>query len=517
MATVSVRAFGAIGDGVHLDTKAIQAAIDACAREGGGEVLFPIGTYLSGTVFLKDDVTLHLDPQAVLLGSKDVADYAAPAAGDPSDTMGGLVCAEGVRNVGISGAGAIDGQGKEFPHGMENYNFEAMENAEVKQSFVRPFLVRIKSCENVVIKDVSLRNAACFALYLNQCRQVRVNGVRINNRVNQNTDGMDLYNCEDVFISDCHMSCGDDAIAIYQSGQRIVVTNCVITSRWAAFRIGPFSTGTLKDITVSNCVVYDTYGAAIKLQMVEGGVMENISFSDLVLDHVTGPISLRRAGWLGWRHEREKSLPIGTLRNIRFHNIRATISDNAYPLAHEGPRNPGEARSCITITGLPGCPVEGITFSDVHITFPGGGSRAEAERRNIPEMPDEYPEYHMFGVLPAYGIYARHVRDVALQNVRFDLADPDLRPAILFEDAEGLEIAGFQAASDPSQPLIRAIDARDAFIHGCRPLSAGGTFLRVEGAQSSGITLSGNRIGSAGKAVELAERAAATAAQIVSS
>ena len=169
-------------------------------------------------------------------------------------------------------------------------------------------------------------------------------------------------------------------------GIRIVVTNCVISTRWSAVRLGPATQGLFRDIAVSNCVIYDTYGAAVKIQEVEGGVMENISFDNLVMNHVTGPISLRLGGYLGLRNERKESLPIGILRNIRFSNIQATVSDNAYPLPHEVPAFPGEKKSCINITGVPGYWVENIVLSGVHITFPGGGGREDA-RRSVPELP----------------------------------------------------------------------------------------------------------------------------------
>ncbi len=110
---------------------------------------------------------------------------------------------------------------------------------------------------------------------------------------------------------------------------------------------------------------------------------------------VTSPISMRLAGWLGWRHEREESLPTGKLRNIRFSNIRARVADNSYPMEHEGPRTEGEEKSCINITGLEGHNVENITLSNVHVTFPGGGTVEEANRMDVPELEDHYPEYQV--------------------------------------------------------------------------------------------------------------------------
>jgi hypothetical protein len=262
--------------------------------------------------------------------------------------------------------------------------------------------------------------------------------------------------------------------------------------------------GVFRDIAVSNCVIYDTYGAAIKIQEVEGGAMENISFDNLVMNHVTGPISLRLGGYLGWRHERTESLPIGVLRNIRFSNIRAMVADDAYPLPHEVPAFPGEKKSCLNITGVPGYCVENIAFSGLHLTFPGGGSQADAQKV-VPELRDHYPEYHMFGTLPAYGIYLRHVKGVTFEDITLDTATPDLRPALVGEDVEDLELASFRAAGTDSTTLLRLSDARQVYVHGCRPLNAVSLFLRVEGAGSEGILLQSNDLRRADQAFTLAE------------
>jgi hypothetical protein len=510
----SVREFGARGDGITLDTAAIQAAIDACATAGGGLVTFSAGRYVSGTVFLRTGVTLRLEANAVLIGTTDtVLYYSCDFADYPIEFSGSLVYAEDATGIGICGPGVIDGQGRSFPHGAENFNAEAMSKADTATSYSRPVLVRFERCERVRLDGITLSNAASMAVHCEQCRDIHVSGITIDNRVNQNADGINFIGCEDVVVSNCNLSCGDDAIAIYKSAFRFAITNCIISSRWAALRIGPFSRGIFRDITVNNCLIHDTFGAAIKLQMVEGGVMENISFSNIVMQNVTGPISLRLAGWLGWRRERSSSFPLGILRNVSFRGIRATVAADACPLPHEGPRNPGEARSCITITGQPGHPVTGISFSDVHVTFPGGGTRQEAARDDIPEMPDAYPEYHMFGVLPAFGMYARHVHDLALRGVRFDLAAPDMRPAIFCDDTNVLELSGFRGQCDATAPMLRLRDGQEVFISTCWPVGPIGTFLRLEGERCGGVVMEGNNLRDASVQVELADGAPAAAVE----
>jgi hypothetical protein len=508
---ISVRDFGAAGDGVTPDTGAIQAAIDACTATGGGTVYLPPGNYLTGTITLKDNVTLHVGPSARLLGSTSLTDY--PNIRRDAGGMFGLeyldyclLHACGAHHITVTGEGIVDGQGAAFPYGTENFNFEDQASAIHQQSFIRPTLLRFADCHDVTISHLTFQHAASWCCNMEKCKELRIHGVHLVNRANQNNDGFDLNQCEDVMISDCHLDCGDDAIALQEGGLRIVVTNCVFTTRWSAVRLGPAAKGVFRDIAVSNCVIYDTYGAAVKIQEVEGGVMENISFDNLVMEHVTGPISLRLGGYLGWRNERKESLPIGVLRNIRFSNIRATVADDAYPLPHEVPAFPGEKKSCLNITGVAGYFVENVSFRGVHITFPGGGSREDA-RRAVPELRDRYPEYHMFGTLPAYGIYLRHVKGLTFEDVTLDTAAPDLRPALVGDDVEDLELSAFRAAGSGASTLLRLRDAREVYIHGCRALNEVPLFLQVEGKGSRGILMQANDLRRARNAFALAEGA----------
>jgi hypothetical protein len=241
------------------------------------------------------------------------------------------------------------------------------------------------------------------------------------------------------------------------------------------------------------------------------------------MENVSCPISLR----LGNHHyngeKRDPAFPFGTMRGILFNSIRASVLDEAalktaiaslYTVNSSTPRTayPGEERQCISICGIPGHPVEGVALSDVHVTYPGGGTREDSARRDLPELEDQYPEYFMWGVLPAYGLYARHAKGLSLNNVRFDLARPDARPAITCDDVEDLNVCDVRAAANPdTESLLRLRSTRDALIHGCRPLGKAGTFLRVEGRACRDITLHGNDLHRARKAVETADGADARA------
>ncbi len=508
LTTISVRNHGAQGDGETLDTAAIQSAIDAAGANGGGTVFFPSGIYPTGTVELRDNVTLHFAADAVLLGSQHIEDYTIATRRASSVQEHTLIFAKDVSNIGLTGEGRIDGQGWAFPCGTEGFNAEDEAKAPRGRAYPRPRILDFHNCQVIRINTLTLSNAASWLARLEDCRDIRIDGVKVDNRQNQNTDGFHLVGCEDVFIANCHMDCGDDAFPLSRSARNVVITNCVITTRWAAFRMGPSSTGVFKNIAVSNCVIYNTYGAGIKLQMVEGGVMEDIVFDNLIMENTTGPISIRLAGYLGWKLERRESLATGKLRNILFSNIRASVPENSAPLPHEVVQMPGELRSCINITGLPGHPVEGITFSNVHVTFAGGGTAEEAARRDIPEMADHYPEYHMFGTLPAYALYVRHARGLTLNNVRFALEQPDRRPALVCDDVEDLELANVGAEGNAeSESLVRLTDVRQAFFHGCRPLSPVGAFVRVEGAGSVGLLMVNNDLRHAARAFDVGDGA----------
>ena len=488
----NVRDFGATGAGKSPDTAAIQRAIDTCSQQGGGTVFFPKGDYLSATIILKSDVTLYLAAGARLVATANVEDY---------KTHGCILYAREAHNIGL--AGVVDGRGK------------GVQGACGSADCIRYKIIHFIRCRNALLTGVLLKDSAFWHTHLTECEEVRIEGVRVHGFVNANNDAFDIDSCQNVFISDCHIKCGDDAIALKTNStlpcKNITVTNCVISTRWAAFRFGPESRGNFEEITVSNCVIHDTFGCGIKLQMNEGAQMKNIAFNNLVMENVTGPISLRLAKWISGLIPREgnEDRPVGIFQNVLFSNIRARVAANAQPELYDaGKPFPGEERSCISITGLPGHPIEGIALSDLRITFPGGGTGEEAARRSVPDLAETYPEYFMFGVLPAYGLYAHHVKDLTLNNVRFDVASPDLRPAVVCDDVEGLDMADFQAeGNEAAESLVQLQQSRGVFIHGCRPLSTLGTFLRVEGAQSRQIGLSGNDFRQAKNGLGLGEGA----------
>jgi hypothetical protein len=275
-----------------------------------------------------------------------------------------------------------------------------------------------------------------------------------------------------------------------------------------------FGGGTVRNITVSNCLIYDTFGCPIKIRGGEGPVIENVSFSNLVMQNVTGPISI----CLGPRNRRpaDGTAPLpteGVVRNISFRGIHATVSvpvqfpDVPFTSAY----NPGEIKSCIGLSGV-GATIENISFDDVHVTFPGGGTAEDGALRDVPKV---VGEYYAAGVFPAYALYARNVRGLTLNNVRFEAAGGELRPAIVFDHVADAAVNGMSVQADPkAESVARLIDSRDVLLSATRVIAPGPTFLRVEGADSRGIVIDGGDLSKAAGAVSVGAGAAESSVKV---
>ncbi|HTI09080.1 MAG TPA: glycosyl hydrolase family 28 protein [Puia sp.] len=484
----NIRDFGAKGDGQTLDTTALQAAIDACNKDEGGTVLVPAGVFVIGTVEMKSNVTLHLAAQGKLLGSADGKQYhaadAIPLSGDSTLNDGnvGLIFAVKAENMIIEGLGTIDGQGAQFRSPSKG----VLPPAGITGPH-RPYHLLFYQCKNFSVRDIFLLKSAFHSVRIIQCDFVKLEGLHIHNRVIHNNDGFHFISSRYVHISNCDVQCQDDACALFGSCQFITVTNCSFSTRWSVFRFGG---GQAENITVSNCLIYETYGCPVKMRCGPGSRFENITFSNIVMKDVTGPVSIGLGPQHSYPSEPPGTAP-GIVRNITFSGIHATVvrpvqlRDTEFTSNY----NPGEIFSCITLNGMDEGFLENISFNDVHIQFPGGGTAEQAAVRDVPKLAGEY---YQIGIPPAYGLYARNVKGLTLHNVRFSMAEPDYRPAVIFDQVEDAAVNGLSAQGyKGAESLLRFIESRDVLLSALRVLTPVSIFLQVEGAGSNNIKVDG--------------------------
>jgi hypothetical protein len=494
----NIRDYGAKGDGKTLDTSALQAAIDACNRDGGGTVLVPAGTFHIGIVELKSYVTLHIVAAGKLLGSGDGRQYhavdAIPLHGDTTleDGNWALLFAVNAKKVTIEGPGTIDGQGAQFHSAIRG----TPPPSGIGGSR-RPYHILCYRCEDLVIRDISLLDCAFHSIRVIESTRVNMNHIYIHNRVNGNNDGFHFISAEYVTVSNCTIKSQDDACAMFGSCRFITITNCSFSTRWSVFRFGG---GSAENIAISNCLLYQVYGCPIKFQVNSGSRHENISLSNLILQEVTGPIHIS-AGPRSPRRSpsseppstsrHENSTP-AIVRNISFSNIRGTVTTAPAQLAEASVTSgyrPGEGHSCITLNCVGGAVMENISFDNVHLTFGGGGTAEEAARRDLPEIAGEY---FMLGPMPAYGFYARNVRGLTLQNMRLQVSTPDLRPALILDHVEDAAVNGLSVQGNfEAESVLRFIDSKQVLLTATRVLTASSVFLRVEGTENKGIIIDG--------------------------
>ena len=515
----NIRDFGAKGDGVSLDTGALQTAINACSKDQGGTVVVPAGVFLIGTVEMKSNVTLHIGAQGKLLGSADGKQYysadAIPLRGDATLNDGnvGLIFAVKAENVTIEGPGMIDGQGAQFRSPSRG-----VPPPSGRGGNDRPYHLLFHQCRNVTVRDIFLTQSAYHSIRIIQSSYIQLHGIHIYSRVNHNNDGFHFISCDRVHMSNCDIECQDDACALFGSCKFVTVTDCSFSTRWSVFRFGG---GVAENIAVSNCLIYHTFGCPIKMRCGPGSRFENMSFSNLVMDGVTGPISInlgpRRPGVTAQTPSASEPLEAGgepgIVRNISFRGIHATVvvpqqfQDVPFTSAY----NPAEIKSCIVLNGVD-MTMEKITFEDVHITFPGGGTAEEAAVRDVPKIAGEYFQN---GVLPSYALYARNVRGLSLHNVRFEVSAAEARPALVFDHVQDAALSGFSVqGTKEAESTLRFIETQDILLAGTRLLTPSSVFLRIEGSGSNGIMIDGGDVSRAAKPVAFAAGASDKAVKI---
>ncbi len=481
-----IRQFGAKSDGKSLCTQAIQSAIDKCADDGGGTVYLPPGAWLTGTVYLASRVTIWLDTGCTLLGSKDKADYGRPRQLRDTDnetfSYWAIIAGKDLEHIAIRGRGTIDGQGANFKY----------------KGGPRPKNIYIENCRDVLVEDIRLRDAGSWMQHYRNCDRLTIRGIAVFNHVSYNNDGLNIDSCRDVTITGCMVDSDDDAIVLKSLSlkpcENIVISDCIISSHCNSIKMGTESGGGFQNITVTNCTICSPrysrviYGrqrglAGLALEIVDGGTLDRVAISNIAIKGVSVPIFMR-LGNRARTYEKDQPKPaVGKFRNVVISNILAT---DCSPIG-------------CSITGLPGHPIENVTISNVSLGFDGEGTRDDAARQ-VPEKPTSYPESTMFGTLPAYGFFCRHVKNVRFQNVRLATSAADLRHAVVLDDIHNAVIDSLDApyASDAAG-MIRLTDSSDVIIRNCQPPAGIDLFLDVAGPRSNNISLFSNDMSKAGE------------------
>ncbi len=477
--TYNILDFGAKPDGKTLCTQTIQNVIDQCAENGGGTVHFPAGTWLTGTIYLESRITLLLDPGCLLLGSKDKKDYGRPRKlyGTEGETFSywAVIAGKNLKDIAIRGRGTIDGQGTNFKY----------------KDGPRPKNIYLEGCSDVLIEGVRMCDAGSWMQHYRQCDRLTIRNITVFNHVSYNNDGLNIDSCRDVTITGCMVDSDDDAIVLKSLSpdpcENITISDCIISSHCNSIKMGTESGGGFQNINVTNCTICSPryskviYGrqrglAGVALEIVDGGTLNRVAISNLTIKGVTVPIFMR----LGNRarpYKKDLTKPdVGKFRNVIISNIIATDCSLI---------------GC-SITGLPDHPIKNITLSNIHLGFEGGGTKAEAFRE-IPEKPTSYPESTMFGTLPAYGFFCRHVKGLRFHNLQFETSAPDYRHAIVFDDVDEAVIDSIDAPfAAEAAGMIRCTNSQNILIRNCRPPNGTALFLDLSGPQTKNILLLSN-------------------------
>jgi len=535
----NVRDFGAKGDGVALDTPAINAAIEAASAAGGGTVRFPAGRYLSFSIRLKNDIALYLDQGCTLIAAEPLpgfGQYDSPEANASdryqdfghSHWQNSLIWGIGLKNVSIVGPGLIDGTkglSRRGPGAAPKITADGKdavvqgEPAGARESSKDAFAamagqgnkaIALKLCRNVILRDFTMLNGGHMALLATGVDNLTIDNLKIDTV----RDGLDIDACRNVRVANCSInSPHDDGICLKSSYglgearacENVTITNCQVsgydpgtfldgtfkrTMERAPDRDGPTgrikfgteSNGGFKNITISNCVFDRSRGLAI--ESVDGGPIEDVTISNITMREVSNsPLFLR----LGSRMRGPENTPVGTMRRITISNVVVSDADPRY---------------ASIIAGVPGHPIEDVRLSNIRIVYRGditmeqvaeqptaltnhffqrrpGQKFQPAEERpltdprepfDVPECEASYPEPSMFGLLPAYGLFVRHAKNISVSNLELSFVEDDLRPAIVLMDVAGIEFDHVKAQRVGRTGFFELRDVTGFTAHNCPTL-----------------------------------------------
>ena len=449
-----------------------QAQIDAAAAAGGGRVVVPPGRHVTSELFLRSNVELHLERGAWLEGSPRADDYTFVTLPYSEGDWAAVVSCYNVTNVAITGEGTISGNGGAFPQ-MSVWSGDAGRR--------RPRGLFFNECKGVRLENFVFRDAAMWGIVFKCSEDVFIRGLTIDSMVNLNNDGIDVE-AKNVVIRDCDIDCGDDAVCIKSNNpdfvvENVFVSNVVARSQSNMLKLGTASHGTMRNVRFVDCRVEaprrdflrradsqtvptlcfsrvartkylkghradEMCGlAGLAVENVDGGIVEDVSFRNVTVKGCAVPIFVRG----GTRQTRKCGIPPNNkyvFRNVLFENV---TTESGSWIAN-------------SITGVEGCRVKNVTLRNVHLLCRGAGAEMSRKARTdvVPECEGKYPECSMFNhqILPAWGLYARHVDGLVLDNVTAELQDgtEDVRDRYVLDDVtgcRGLPDAAVEASSNP--------------------------------------------------------------------
>lgn len=455
--TYNIKSFGAVADGITLNTKAIQKAIDQASAAGGGIVVIPKGRFVTGSIILKNGVSLHLEKQAVLLGSLDFSDYIR------IHKWMGLIMADGVSGISITGKGTIDGRGAELALNIDSLYYAGKidwhyYHREEKRPWHenRPQIIEFTGCSNIKVTNVTIKNASSWVQSYEKCKNLIIDRIRVDSDAYWNNDGIDIVDCQNVQITNCFINASDDGICIKSEDfslthicDSIYIADCIIRSSASAIKFGTSLVSGARNVVIKNIKIYDTFRSAIAIEATQGGFIENVLVENIVAKNTGNAIFIRIGRVRGAK-------TAGPLRNVTIRNMKVTVPfkkpDINYNL--RGPELPFFHNIFpSSITGNPGVFVENVHLENIKIIYPGKANKAYAylpldRIKDIPELETSYPEYSMFGELPAWGFYVRHVKGLTLKNIDIKIIEPDYRPAMVFDDTHNLTIESLKVSGD---------------------------------------------------------------------
>ncbi len=451
-----VKAYGGVTDGKALCTEAVQKAIDECHANGGGIVVFDGGRYALSTLFLKSNVHIELADDTEILGAESYYDYAQeekveyPLYQDSSHSFFHPAMFVGIDcdNISICGKGKID---------MRSiWDEDGVRGAAIKHRGAK--CISLKNCKNVEISGLHIQNATDLAVYFAGCENVDIYDVKMRVYI----DGISPDNSKNVRIHDCDVETGDDGIVFKSSYtlnrldicKDIHVWNCRVKSRCNAIKFGTETNGGFENILIENIDIRETRITGISIESVDGAIVDGITIRNVKMKNVNAPIFVH----IGNRMRGPKGREIGKIRNVLLENITAegpyepyeimpwnyfSYKDNdtlqlpwvfgvaeSFDDTHSGNTAESDWQMTSNICGLKESPLENITLRNIHLKLDGGAKEWE---ENVPEQPLDYPEVFVYGrILPAKGIFFRHIKGLTLDNVTVETYRADKRETFVF-------------------------------------------------------------------------------------